>query len=832
MTDPLMAQFLEEGDELLDALDRGLLALERDPDDRELVNEVFRAAHTLKGASGLFELGALTSLTHAAEDVLDTVREGALVPGPTVIDALTAAFDVTRAWLAALGEHEVLPAGAGTVAAPHVAALRALVGTAAGGTRGTAQQSTVEQVTAQQAGTSPGMKTSPAWLTGLDAGLLARAGEEQRRGTTVHAVHYLPDPGCFFRGEDPLLLVRQVPDLLALVISARRAWPPLDELDEYDCALHFTLLTTAPAAQLEHLFRYVADEVETVVLGKPATVTMPAPIAALVAAQRQMLAAPFPPDQLPSRLASAVAVLRGALCAAGIPTDALTTAAEAATAAGDVGPLQALLDELLPRDGAPAGAPAPPGVPAPPGMHGPAAQPAGAPAPDASPAIHDTGSTGRCLKVDQTKIDRMLELAGELVVAKNALPFLALSAEKDYGLLALSRQIKDQYAVLDRLAQEMQHAVMDVRMLPVSVAFARFPRLVRDLSRRLGKQVRLVTEGEETAADKDVLELIGEPLLHLVRNSIDHGIELPADRVAAGKPPEATLRLSASQEADAVVVHVHDDGRGVDAGAVRQKAYERGLVDEERLEALSDRGALDLLFLPGFSTAEQVSDISGRGVGLDVVRSTVRDLGGDVSIDSEPGQGTTVRLRLPLTMAITRIMTVSAGGQRFGVALDHVRETVRARRSDLTAIVSQEAILLRDRLVPLVHLSRTLDIGGGDIGGADIDGGEVGKPSTSHGASAGGASAGGASAGGASAGGATDGDTDQEDLSVLVVRPRSEDIGLVVDRVHESIDVVLKPMEGVLAGARRYAGTALLGDGQVLLVLNLKELISDAARAG
>ena len=522
----------------------------------------------------------------------------------------------------------------------------------------------------------------------------------------MRAVRYVPDPGCFFRGEDPLLLVRQVPDLLALVIEPRRAWPGLDALDEYDCALCFTALTTAPAPRLEHLFRYVAEEVEIVVYDERETAAtsgsaLAGPIASLIAAQRKMLAAPCPPGQLAGRLASAVTVLRGALSAAGAPIEGLNAAADAATSASDVGPLQAFLDGLLANNATPlTAAPAPT----------PASQRAAGPGSDVPPAPQETGSAGRALKVDQAKIDCLLELAGELVVAKNALPFLARSAEEEYGSLVLSRQIKDQYAVLDRLAGEIQAAVMDIRMLPVSVAFQRFPRLVRDLARKLNKQVRLVTEGEETAADKDVLELIGEPLLHLVRNSLDHGIELPADRLAAGKPPEATLRLSAAQEADAVVVDVHDDGKGIDPAVVRRKAYEKGLIDEARADSLSDQAALDLLFLPGLSTAEKISDLSGRGVGLDVVRSTVQHLGGEVSVQSELGRGTTMRLRLPLTMAITRVLTVTAGGQRFGVALDHVRETVRVQRGDLAAILHQDAMVLRNRIVPLLDLRRTLDL--------------------------------------------------------------------------------------------------------------------------
>ena len=423
-----------------------------------------------------------------------------------------------------------------------------------------------------------------------------------------------------------------------------------------------------------------------------------------------------------------------------------------------------------------------PGVPAPRvPQEGPAAGPDGAPA-------REVGEEGaprsvRVLKVEQSKVDQLLDLVGELAVAKNALPFVAQEAE-DAGARALGRRVLDEYAVISRVSEELQQAVMDVRMLPVSTAFARVPRLVRDLSRKLGKQVRLVQEGEDTAADKDVIEMLSEPLVHLVRNSLDHGIETPAVREAAGKPAEATLLLRAAPDGDAVLVEIVDDGAGIDTDAVRRRAYERGLIDENAVETMSEEDAAQLVFAPGFSTAEQVSDISGRGVGMDAVRSSIERLGGSVTVVSRRGEGLTVRLRLPLTMAVSRVLLITAGGQRFGIPLDDVVETVRVERSSVTRVAGRPVLALREDVVPLAALGGLLGTGG-DLSG-DV-------------------------------------------LNVLVVRTPTGPLGLVVERFHQNTDVILKPLEGFLAGTPGYCGTALLGDGLVLLVLDVKELNSRAA---
>ena len=361
-----------------------------------------------------------------------------------------------------------------------------------------------------------------------------------------------------------------------------------------------------------------------------------------------------------------------------------------------------------------------------------------------------------------------MNLIAELVVSKNSLPFLARRAEDVYGSRDMGREIKDQYAIIDRLAQEMQRAIMDVRMLPVSEVFERFPRLVRDLSRKLNKHIELRVVGEDTAADKTIIESLGDPLIHLVRNSIDHGVESPEQRVAAGKPEAASIQLKAFQEGDQVIIEVSDDGKGIDPTAIRLKAFEKGLITEEQADALSDQEAINLIFRPGFSTVEQVSDLSGRGVGMDVVRTAVEKINGQVTLSSHKGEGTLVRLSLPLSMAVARVMMVEVGNSLFGVPMDGVAETVRVPRTQIRRIKRAEALC-----AARCALCRWF----------------ICTPCWTY----------------------------RTSRSRWRRRPcwwrgsAAPVLDLVVDRLREGIDVILKPMEGVLAGIRGYSGSAAVG---------------------
>ena len=380
------------------------------------------------------------------------------------------------------------------------------------------------------------------------------------------------------------------------------------------------------------------------------------------------------------------------------------------------------------------------------------------------------------LRVDVDRIDTLVRLTGELLIAKNAIGHSAERAHGNGDPRALAVALKNQHLALDRLVGELQRAVFSLRVLPLQHAFQRFPRLVREMATALGKHAHLVIEGTTTEADKTIVEAIAEPLLHVLRNAVDHGLENPTERATLGKPATATIHLRAERQGDHVVIEVDDDGRGIDVARIRDIARLRNVAPEAAIAAMSDEEAIGLIFAPGFSTASQITDLSGRGVGMDVVRTTIERLGGRVSVLSEPQRGTTVRFTLPFTVMMSQVLTVEAAGQVFGVPLEAVVETIRVGRSVISAVGAARAMVLRDRTLPVIDLGHALGR----------------EASASEG-----------------------------DANVLVVAVAGQLGGLEVDRLGERMDVMLKPPEGLLAGIPGIEGTTLLGDGRVLIVLDL-----------
>jgi two-component system chemotaxis sensor kinase CheA len=889
MTSPLLQRFVAEARDLLQGAATGLLALEKNPGDDKAINEVFRSVHTLKGSVGLFDFPAFTKLVHAGEDVLSAVRAGQLGLTSELVDLLLDSLDQVSSWIDEIDTSGTMPDGADGVSRDLSVALRAVLPADAG-----------EAAHAEEPGA--GELASLEWIADLPEAQRLTAFASALQGGALLAVEYIPADDCFFSGEDPLTLFRQFPDLYALAIDTTKPWPLADALDPYQCVLRFRALTGAPRAEIEHLFRYVVEQIKLAevaphqlasvagdvnggpvyedfvdearhlaecedwaALGRSVGALLELSASGLLVASalrwlRAVLATPLPdrtwvaalidciatnePDPhpldaaeapvAPAESASAANVALAAVVATPSPMFARilegqrTLLEMAGTAGGLPGRLasvertvanllaaQGRQNDLAPWEAAVAVAgqngTAVPAIallnhwlesPAGPAMAAIVTSAPEAVAVEAIPAAeigqadgyqrrrtdaveHDGKHANRVLKVDQAKVDSLMNLIGELVVSKNSLPFLAKRAEEVHGSREMSREIKDTYAVIDRLAQEMQSSIMAVRMLPVSEVFDRFPRLVRDVARKLGKRIALVIEGEETAADKNIIEVLGDPLLHIIRNSIDHGIELPEDRDAIGKSPQATILVKAFQEGDQVAIEVSDDGRGIDPEKIKASALAKGIIDEDRAARLSDQDAVNLVFFPGFSTAEKVSDLSGRGVGMDVVVTTIEKAGGSVTITSLKGEGTTVRLSLPLSMAVTRVMVIEAcGGMLFGIPMDHIAETVRVNRNVVQRIKTSEAFVLRDSVVPLIRLDTLLG---------------VSAPLWF-------------------------GDGDEED-AVLVVRLGGNLVGLVVDHFREGMDIILKPFDGILGAIQGYCGTALLGDGRVLLVLNLKELL-------
>jgi len=622
-------QFLVECRELVDQATDDLVALEEQPDDRERLDGVFRAFHTLKGAAGIVEFAAMETALHAAEDVLSAVRSGADPVTPALVGDGLACLDQVVQWLDAMQASGEPPADA---------------------------QAAADAIVARFAGVAT-TRADPAPAAAED----------------------LAGPLADLTGDARSLLLAQL-DLLA------------------DSSGEPTVGRAASAARVAINILLHADR------------------RAAAASLEQSLSRP---DLIGDPQAVGRA-LRGIVEASSSP-------------AADVAP----------RD-------------------------------PTEPAL-------RSLRVDVERIDSLVSLTGQLTVAQNALAHAAALAREGAAPSDLAVLLKDQHAVLNRLVGELQHSVLNIRVLPLRHVFQRFPRLVREMVVSLGKPARLVTEGDAVEADKAIVESLFEPLLHVLRNALDHGIEGAELRAAAGKPPSATIELRAAREGDRVHVEVEDDGGGVDLARVRAAAVAKGVVAPEILAEMSDEAVVDLIFAPGFSTADEVSHLSGRGVGMDAVRNAIDRLGGRVAIESRPGQGTIVRFVLPFTVMMNQVMTVEAGGQLFGVPLDAVVETVRLPRESISPVGAARAFVLRNRTIPLIDLREAMG-----------DGQRMAVSPLAN---------------------------------IVIAATGGALCGLEVDRFGERMDVMLRPMDGMLAGTPGVAGATLMGDGRVLIVLDLHELL-------
>jgi two-component system chemotaxis sensor kinase CheA len=646
----LLETFLTEARELVQQAADDLLALERDPDDAARLDGAFRSIHTLKGSVAIFDLAPMAAALHAGEDLLEALRAGQLALDRATIDLLLELVGASEAWVDSIATSGALPEDAPMRGKALEAALR---------------QPLAGDAPAPHAAASAESPAAPDWLPALaarEAEVLARA---HAAGQAVTALRYVPAPDCFFLGDDPMALIRAVPQLAALHIAPRAPWP-VEGMDPFACNLVIEAASTAPAAEIRRVLRLVADQV--------ALAEIPAP-----------------------------------------------------------------------------------------------AQPA-----TALPA----SSTSRSLRVDAGRIDALVDLAGELIVAKNGLAHLV--AQAGTADPAFARALAESHAGIERLADAMHRAMLGLRMVPLGRSLVRFPRLVRDIAARLGKEVAFTIQGEAVEADKAIVDGLFEPLLHLLRNAIDHGIEEPAAREATGKPRAGRIALVARREGEGVLVELSDDGRGLDPVRLRQVARERGLMEPAAIEALEDAAALDLVFLSGFSTASAVTDISGRGVGMDAVRVAVEAMGGRIALSSTPGAGTTIRLSLPQGASVTTVLTVRAGGEAFGIPAEMVSETARIPAERILPLRDAEAFVLRDRTVPLLRLSALL-----------------GLPVPPRGSAA----------------------------RVLVTGTGAARVGLEVDGFTGRLDVLLRPLGGLLRGIPGLLGTALLGDGRVLMVLDLPELV-------
>jgi len=638
------ATFFEESREGLDAMEAGLLALESGQQDPEIINSVFRAAHSIKGGAGTFGFDAIASLTHVLETLLDELRAGKRALEPAAVDAMLASVDVLRALLRE-AEHGQ-PADPQSVA-DIKARLEAVL---------TGQAATAAPVAAARIDDTP-----EAWQIG-----------------------FVPAPSLFMSGNDPLRIIRELEHLGSLQVAARmERLPGFDQLDPLEAHLAWDLglVGKVPRSKIEDTFAWVVDDCELDI--RPA--------------------AP--------------------------PSLATSAPAEAKPAA-------------------------------------PAAPAAAAAAPAAA---HEAETS---IRVSVDKVDALINLVGELVITQAMLKQVSHALDP-----AQAEQLLTGLDLLERNTRDLQEAVIGVRMLPVDAVFRRFPRLVRDLSSRLGKHVRLRTIGEGTELDKGLIEKIADPLVHLVRNSIDHGLEMPDVRRDAGKDETGTITLAASHQGGHIVIEVSDDGRGLNRDKILSKALERGLSVPDNP---TDSQVWDLIFQPGFSTADAVTDLSGRGVGMDVVRRNIQALGGEVQLESQAGNGTRVLIRLPLTLAILDGMTVSVAGETLILPLAYVLEALQPKGDDIRTMAGEGRVLrVRGEYLPILSLSDYYGYGG----------------------------------------------QSQEEPLVVVVEGDGQKIALEVDELVGQQQVVVKNIENNYRRISGVSGATILGDGRVALIVDIGGLV-------
>jgi two-component system, chemotaxis family, sensor kinase CheA len=654
--------FIEEAKEHIENLTKSMIVLEKEPQNQEIVNMLFRSAHTLKGSSGMMGYKDFQELTHAMEDVFDGMRKGNS-PSSSVISVLLECVDALSSRLeniqnGATGEIEVIP-------------LKEKLHTSSAAQIAPQIEMPKEKTSSSHSAESKGIE--------YDENEKEAMKKAESAGEHCYLVDLKFSDDCAFRTIRANMLLDKIGEVAEVV----RTFPNQSEFDEEKLGQGFKMSVTSKFND-EAIRKCTQQVCEVEVIG----------------------VATFDPGSIQSK--------------------------DLKSAASSV---------------------------------------------EEAKLFADVRST-QTVRVKFDQLDRLMNWVGELVINKIALLQVTTDSRND-GLKRITENI-------DRLTADLQDLVMQVRMVPVSQIFDRFPRLVRDLSLKKGKKIDLVMQGRDIEVDRTVLDEIGEPLIHLLRNSIDHGIETSEERLNSKKDETGKIRLSAQRNGDHVIIEIEDDGSGIDPEKIRKSALKKGFATEAALEKMSNDQLINMIFLPGFSTAKEITETSGRGVGMDVVKTKIAALGGTVHLDTQVGRGTKTSIKLPLTLAIIQAILVKDTTQTFAIPTSQVSEIVRAKKSDVKSLGQTDAIIVRDRVIPVVHLHSMLGFQG----------------------------------------------TEEEDLELLITYLGDENtkMGLVVDSVLRQQDILVKSLNESLAGIKGISGATILGDGQVVLVLDVGQFVHKAQK--
>lgn len=769
----ILQDFLVESGEILEQLSEQLVSLERNPEDIELLNAIFRGFHTVKGGAGFLQLEALVDCCHIAENVFDVLRNGKRVADAELMDVVLRALDTVNLMFDEVrsgqdpspADPELLkdlerfateqgsepPPAEEPVAEAPVESAPVPSEHEVPETSGAGSQDVVNQIA-----NADGDITDDEFEMLLDA--LDGPGAAQAKSVQADAPAQGGAPSGDISDEDLSSLIEE---LQVHQTSAESASPAAEAP-----ASQSPQEGTAPSDDItDDEFEKLLDELHGEGKFDPAKSSPGSEAAPSTSSSADAPAATSGGGDLitDDEFEKLLDDLHGAGKGPAVASSSNQPSAEQSKAAS------APVEKPAPAAAASASAPAAKApVEKAPVEKAPAAKPKQA------PARNEGLTTETTVRVDTSRLDEIMNMVGELVLVRNRLKRLGDESTDE----ALQKAVSN----LDVVTGDLQSAVMKTRMQPIKKVFGRFPRVVRDLARNLRKEVNLVLQGEETDLDKNLVEALSDPLVHLVRNAVDHGIEMPEVREANGKARVGEVLLAAEQEGDHILLSIRDDGAGMDPNVLRRKAVEKGLYDQDAADRLSDNECYNLIFAPGFSTKEEISDVSGRGVGMDVVKTKITQLNGSVNIDSELGRGSCLTIKVPLTLAIMPTLMVKLEDQAFAFPLVSVVEIFHLDLTKTNVVDGQECVVVRDNVYPLFYIKRWLV-------------NQSGK-------------------------------TNAESAHVVIVAVGTKKVGFIVDQLVGQEEVVIKPLGGMLHGTPGMAGATITGDGRIALILDIPSLLT------